>query len=160
MGHGLTLLQREHRQIGIIAPIFHRFQAREDKLRHVSTGDPFNTANSFVLLALHVDNSHWCGVVFDFRQQSRSITVFDPLQAPKSKYYSMCDVLLRDLFGGVCKLMTIKKETKSRQPDVASCGVMVLMFFECYLRGIEMPRKPSPALLRFMRLRYLLKCIP
>ncbi|KAL4103130.1 hypothetical protein PRIC1_006865 [Phytophthora ramorum] len=160
MGHGQALLQREHKQIGIIDPIFHRFRTREDKLRHVSTGDLFNTANSFVLLALHVDNNHWCGVVFDFRRQSKSITVFDPLQAPKSKYYNMCGVLLQDLFGEMCKLMIIKKETKLRQPDVASCGVMVLMFFEWYLRGIEMPLKPSPALLCFMRLRYLLKCIP
>jgi len=96
----------------------------------------------------------------DFRRESRSITIFDPLQALKSKYYNMCDELLRDLFGEMCNLMTIKKETKPRQPDVASCGVMVLMFFECFIRGIEMPRKPNPALLRFMRLRYLLKCIP
>jgi hypothetical protein len=160
MGHGMALLQRDFRQIGIIDPIFHRFKAREDKLRHATSGDPFNAANSFVLMALHVDNNHWCGIVFDFRRESRSITIFDPLQALKSKYYNMCDELLRDLFGEMCNLMTIKKETKPRQPDVASCGVMVLMFFECFIRGIEMPRKPNPALLRFMRLRYLLKCIP
>ncbi|KAF1772666.1 Ulp1 protease family, C-terminal catalytic domain [Phytophthora cactorum] len=85
-------------------------------------------SNELVLLALHVDNNHWCVIVFDFRPESRSITRFDPLQARKSKYYEMCDKTLCDLFGEMYATMEIKKETRSRQPDGASCGVMVLMF--------------------------------
>ncbi|POM58669.1 Hypothetical protein PHPALM_36662 [Phytophthora palmivora] len=50
-------------------------------------------------------------------------------------------------------------ETRSRQSDISSCGVMVLMFFECFTRGIDMPRIPTPAAVRLLRLRYLLKCI-
>ncbi|KAG6948844.1 hypothetical protein JG687_00015228 [Phytophthora cactorum] len=65
----------------------------------------------------------------------------------------MCDKTLCDLFGEMYATMEIKK-------DVASCGVIVLMFFECFIRGINLPPKPSPTLLRFLRLRYLLKCIP
>ncbi|KAG6950453.1 hypothetical protein JG688_00014148, partial [Phytophthora aleatoria] len=94
-------------------------------------------SNELVLLALHVDNNHWCGIVFDIRPESRSITLFDPLQARKSKYYEMCDKTLCDLFGEIYATMEIKKETRSRLPDVASCGVMVLMFFECFIRCIN-----------------------
>lgn len=99
MGHVLVLLQRENQKIGIIDPIFYRFLEKEDKRRVVSSGGPFNAANELVLMALHVDNNHWCGIVFDFRPESRLINVFDPLQAAKSKYYDMCDMLLQDLFG-------------------------------------------------------------
>ncbi|KAG3078838.1 hypothetical protein PI125_g20870 [Phytophthora idaei] len=111
------------------------------------------------VMALHVANNHWYGIVFDFRAGSRGITVFDPLQHQNSKYYGMCDTLLKNLFGEMCDLMRIKKESKTRQPDVASCGVMVLTFFECFIQGMVIPSKPSPTLLRFLRLRYLLKCL-
>ncbi|KAF1792701.1 hypothetical protein GQ600_1113 [Phytophthora cactorum] len=67
----------------------------------------------------------------------------------------MCDKTLCDLFGEMYATMEIKKETRS-----PSCGVIVLMFFECFIRGINLPPKPSPTLLRFLRPRYLLKCIP
>ncbi|KAG6952599.1 hypothetical protein JG688_00013205, partial [Phytophthora aleatoria] len=87
-----------------------------------------------------------------FRAENRGITVFDPLQHQNSKNYGMCDTLLKDLFGEMCDLMRIKKETKARQPDVASCGVMVLTFFECFIQGMAIPSKPSPTLLRFLRL--------
>ncbi|KAG3235214.1 hypothetical protein PI124_g19746 [Phytophthora idaei] len=134
--------------------------ARErDKLRVISGGGSFNAANELVVMALHVANNHWYGIVFDFRAGSRGITVFDPLQHQNSKYYGMCDTLLKNLFGEMCDLMRIKKESKTRQPDVASCGVMVLTFFECFIQGMVIPSKPSPTLLRFLRLRYLLKCL-
>ncbi|KAF1788619.1 hypothetical protein GQ600_55 [Phytophthora cactorum] len=54
---------------------------------------------------------------------------------------------------------TIKRETRSRQPDGSSCGVAVLTFFECFLSGIAIPDKPSLPLMRFLRLRYMLKCL-
>ncbi|ETO59242.1 hypothetical protein F444_22387 [Phytophthora nicotianae P1976] len=158
--NGLVLLQKENTKVGIIDPIFHRFRDREDKLRVIRSGTPFDSANELVLMGLHVDNNHWCGIVFDFRPETRSVTVFDPLQATNTNYYGMCDDLLKDLFGELRANMRLKKETKPRQPDGANCSVMVLLFFECYIRGISMPNKPSPAMLRFMRLRYLLKCIP
>ncbi|KAE9038313.1 hypothetical protein PR003_g6023 [Phytophthora rubi] len=42
---------------------------------------------------------------------------------------------------------------------MASCGATVLMFFECFIKGVEMPAKPSQQLMRFLRLRYMLKCL-
>ncbi|KAF1776359.1 hypothetical protein GQ600_27001 [Phytophthora cactorum] len=59
----------------------------------------------------------------------------------------------------MCTLLTIKRETRSRQPDGSSCGVAVLTFFECFLSGIAIPDKPSLPLMRFLRLRYMLKCL-
>ncbi|KAG6946798.1 hypothetical protein JG687_00016519 [Phytophthora cactorum] len=35
---------------------------------------------------IKIDNSHWCGVVFDYRFEHRGVVLFDPLQATKSKY--------------------------------------------------------------------------
>eukprot|EP00644_Phytophthora_capsici_P011064 jgi/Phyca11/110110/e_gw1.18.545.1 len=160
IGHGLALLQRENQHIGIVDPIFHRFKDKKDKLRQTVSGNPFDTSNELILLALHVDDNHWCGIVFDIRRETKSITVFDPLQAAKSKYYAMCETVLQDVFGELCRVLSIKRYTASRQSDVASCGVMVLTFFECFIRGISMPTKPTAAQLRFLRLRYLLKCIP
>ncbi|OWZ06195.1 Cysteine protease [Phytophthora megakarya] len=90
MGYGLVLFQREYSVIGIIDPIFHRLPDRE---RKVQCG-AFDTPNELVLLVLHVDNNHWCGVVFHFRSESKAITPFDPLQAGKSKYYQMSDYIL------------------------------------------------------------------
>ncbi|KUF83676.1 hypothetical protein AM587_10003453 [Phytophthora nicotianae] len=44
-----------------------------------------------VSLIADVVCNHWCGIVFVFGPGSRSITMFDPLQAGKSKYYNMYD---------------------------------------------------------------------
>ncbi|ETP21930.1 hypothetical protein F441_04661 [Phytophthora nicotianae CJ01A1] len=144
MAQGLVLLQKENTKVGIIDPIFHRFRDREDKLRVIRSGTPFDSANELVLMGLHVDNNHWCGIVFDFRPETRSVTVFDPLQATNTNYYGMCDDLLKDLFGELRANMRLKKKTKPRQPDGANCGVMVLLFFECYIRGISMPTSQAP----------------
>ncbi|KAG6944388.1 hypothetical protein JG687_00017909 [Phytophthora cactorum] len=55
--------------------------------------------------------------------------------------------------------MHIKRDTSSRQPDVSSCGAAVLMFFECYLNSNAIPAKSIPSVIRFLRLRYMLKCL-
>jgi hypothetical protein len=159
MCHGLALLEREHSNIGVINPIFMRFKEHEVKLRAATVGNPFRNTSDMVLLPLHIDDNHWFGVVFDFRRDSRGITILDPLQAPKSKYYDACETQLKAVFGEMCQLLTIKRETHLRQPDMASCGATVLMFFECFIKGITIADKPSQALIRFMRLRYMLKCL-
>eukprot|EP00644_Phytophthora_capsici_P012022 jgi/Phyca11/106288/e_gw1.12.317.1 len=159
MAHGLALLQREHTNVGIVNPIFSRFDKRETQLSAINAGNSFQETNKIVLLPLHVDNNHWCGAVFDDRRESRGIMLFDPLQAARSKYYDKCEDLLKNLFGEICTLMQIKRVADSRQPDVACCGAVVLMFFECYLAGNKMPPKPSQTQLRFFRLRSMLKCL-
>ncbi|OWZ13808.1 Cysteine protease [Phytophthora megakarya] len=99
MGHGLSS-----------TPYFIGFQTG----KVISKCGASNTANELVLLALHVDNNHWCGVAFDFCSESKAITLFDPLQAGKSKYYQMCDDIRQDLFSGVCTTMEVKKKTNSQ----------------------------------------------
>ncbi|KAG6943875.1 hypothetical protein JG687_00018183, partial [Phytophthora cactorum] len=102
---------------------------------------------------LHVDNNHWCGAVFDYRPEHRGIVLFDLLQPTKSKYYDECEPQPKNLFGEIGTLMHIKRDTSSRQPDVSSCGAAVLTFSEYYLNSIPMPAKPSPAVIKFLRLR-------
>ncbi|KAG1709717.1 hypothetical protein DVH05_020371 [Phytophthora capsici] len=160
MGHGIALLQREHHNVGIVNPIFTRFELREEQLKAIKAGNPFLQTNKIVLIPLHVANSHCCGAIFDFRNESRGITVFDPLQDRKSKYYDECEETIKTLFKDLCTILPIKREKRSKQPDMSSCGVAVLMFFECFLSEVELPSKPSPACLRFLRLRYMLKCLP
>ncbi|EEY62342.1 cysteine protease family C48, putative [Phytophthora infestans T30-4] len=159
MGHGIALLHCEHPDVGVVNPLFLRFQLREQQLTTVKAGNPFAKTNKIVLIPLHIDNNHWCGAVIDFRRETRIITLFDPLQASKSKYCDICEAQLKSIFGEICTLLTIKRETRSRQPDGSSCGVAVLMFFECFLRGIPLPAKPTLPLIRFLRLRYMLQCL-
>jgi hypothetical protein len=68
---GLVLLEREHSNIGVVNPIFMRFKEQEVKLKAATAGNPFRDTSDMVLLPLHIDDNHWCGVVFDFRLESR-----------------------------------------------------------------------------------------
>ncbi|RLN06604.1 hypothetical protein BBJ28_00002807 [Nothophytophthora sp. Chile5] len=154
----LAQLQKEVVNTGIINPIFHRMKDREDKYVVIAKAKPFQAANRFILLPIHLENSHWCGAVFSFDSEGKSITVYDPLQC--SKNYKACEDVIKDLFGEMHSTMKVRRGPSSRQPDLASCGVLVLTFFECVIRGIKMPHDPPPGLVRFLRLRYLLKCIP
>ncbi|RLN32096.1 hypothetical protein BBJ28_00016960 [Nothophytophthora sp. Chile5] len=154
----LAQLQIEVVNTGIINPILHRMKEREDKYMAIAKAKPFQAANRFILLPIHLENSHWCGAVFSFDSEDKSITVYDPLQS--SKNYKACEYVLKDFFGEMHSAMKVKRGPSSRQPDLASCGVLVLTFFKCVIRGIKMPHDPSPGLVRFLRLRYLLKCIP
>ncbi|KAF1776358.1 Ulp1 protease family, C-terminal catalytic domain [Phytophthora cactorum] len=83
MGHGIALLQRENPNVGVVNPLFMRFELREQQHTAIKADNPFVETNKIVLIPLHVDNNHWCGAVLDFRKDSRVITVFDPLQASK-----------------------------------------------------------------------------
>lgn len=162
MGHGIALLQREHPDVGIVNPIFNRFHDKDARLRAINAGKPFKKTNQIILLPLHIDNNHWCGAIFDYRSERRGVLVFDPLQDPKSKYYAKCEELLKDVFleGEDSSIpLPIQRVTNVRQPDFSSCGAAVLLFFECYLTGIDMPEKLSHASMRFFRLRYMLKCL-
>ncbi|POM61347.1 Cysteine protease family C48 [Phytophthora palmivora] len=159
MSHGITLLQREHDGVGIVNPLFHRLSDRAARVTAVSVGNPFQEGHHLILVPLHLEDSHWCGAVIDLRSDSRGITIFDPLQAKKDKYYAACKTTLKDLYGELYEILHVKLETKCRQPDASSCGVAVLMFFECILRGVALPTTPSQSFMRFMRMRYLLKGI-
>ncbi|OWZ02514.1 Cysteine protease [Phytophthora megakarya] len=125
-----NLLRRENTNVGVVDPVMCHLHDRESKLHHISQGGAFNfrvtplhnASNDIVVLAMHVDGNHWCGIVFDFRVDFKSITIFDPLQAGKSKFYDMCENMLQDLFEEKYDTMQLKKETKYRQPDVANCG--------------------------------------
>ncbi|OWZ07889.1 Cysteine protease [Phytophthora megakarya] len=129
MGHGITLLQRDHHGAGIVNPLFHRLSDRAARVTAVNVNNP------------------------------RGITILVPLQTKKDKYYATCKTTLKDLYGELYEIQHVKLKTKRRQPDASSCGVAVLMFFECILRGVGLPTTPSQSFMRFMRLRYLLKCI-
>ncbi|OWZ21287.1 Cysteine protease [Phytophthora megakarya] len=94
IAHGLALLQRVHKGVRNVNPIFSRFENKEEKLKDLNGDNPFEDKNKIVLLALHVGNNHWCGAVFDFRRDSRGITVFDTLQTAESKFYDECEELL------------------------------------------------------------------
>ncbi|KAG1686189.1 hypothetical protein DVH05_007071, partial [Phytophthora capsici] len=99
MCHRLALLIREHSNIGVVNPISMRFKEREVKLTAATAGNPFRDTSGIVLLPLYIDDNHWCGVAFDFRRDSRGITILDLLQAPKSKLYGTCEVQLKAVFG-------------------------------------------------------------
>ncbi|KAF1786627.1 Ulp1 protease family, C-terminal catalytic domain [Phytophthora cactorum] len=86
---------------GVVNPLFMRFEHREQQLTAIKAGNPFVETNNIVLIPLHVDNNHWCGAVLDFRKESRGITVFDPLQASKSKYYDVCEAPLKFVWRNV-----------------------------------------------------------
>ncbi|ETP29553.1 hypothetical protein F442_21324 [Phytophthora nicotianae P10297] len=133
-------------------------QLPEEQVKVAPQANPFQEGNDVILIPMHVDGNHWCGIVIDFRAESRGITIFDPSQEKTGKYYDVCKAKLMEQYGELYHLLHVKKETKSRQPDMASCGVAVLMFFECKIRGITLLPKPSVAFMRFMRSRYLLKC--
>ncbi|OWZ22434.1 Cysteine protease [Phytophthora megakarya] len=77
--HGLDLLRRENTNIGVVDPVMCHLHDKESKHHHISQGGAFNTSNVLVVLAMHVDGNHWRGIVFDFRVESKSITIFEPL---------------------------------------------------------------------------------
>lgn len=77
MGHGLALLQRDNKYVGIIDPIFHCLKSIDEKLRHGCSENPFDIANNLALLALHADTNHWSAVGFDVCPESRLFWVFD-----------------------------------------------------------------------------------
>ncbi|KAG6949729.1 hypothetical protein JG687_00014669 [Phytophthora cactorum] len=49
----------------------------------------------------------------------------------------------------------MKRETRLKQTAGVNCGPLVLLFFECSVRGIPIPTSTSRPLLRYIRLSYL-----
>ncbi|OWZ23104.1 Cysteine protease [Phytophthora megakarya] len=141
MGHGIALLQRVHDGVGVVSPISHGFRERNDQITAIGKG------NNVIQLPLNVDGNHWCGVVVDLRPKRWEIL-------------RRVQVLLNDFYKELYQLLHVKLETKSRQPDTSSCGVTVLMFFECKISGIALPITHAPPCMRFLRMRYLSKCMP
>ncbi|OWZ17324.1 LOW QUALITY PROTEIN: Cysteine protease [Phytophthora megakarya] len=121
MGQGITLHQREQDGVGIVNPFIASDRAA------VNVGNPFQKGHHLILVPLHLED-HWCGSVIALRSDNRGITIFDPLQATKDKYYAACKTTLKDLYGELYEILHVKLETKCRQPDASSCGVAVLIF--------------------------------
>ncbi|KAG6946627.1 hypothetical protein JG688_00015952 [Phytophthora aleatoria] len=132
MGHGIALLQREHPNIGLINPIFSRFQARDAQLRAINAGDPFKDTNKVIMLPLHVANNHWCGAVLDFGVKVEGSCCLTRSNSPSRNTTMNAKHSCRTY------LVKYVRSYRSRdtQPYVSSCGPAVLMFFECLLTGI------------------------
>ncbi|ETM99556.1 hypothetical protein PPTG_18826 [Phytophthora nicotianae INRA-310] len=77
MCHGLVLLQRENAGVGVVDPIFQ--QLPDEQVKVAPQANPFQEGNDVILIPMHVDGNHWCGIVIDFRAESREITICVPL---------------------------------------------------------------------------------
>ncbi|OWZ20241.1 LOW QUALITY PROTEIN: Cysteine protease [Phytophthora megakarya] len=53
MGHGITLLQRDHDGVGIVNSLFHRLSDRVARVT-VSVGNPFQEGHHLNLVPLHL----------------------------------------------------------------------------------------------------------
>lgn len=155
--HVLTTLQEEHESIGIISPGFSGTESIATQHKVIAGSRPFQERNTHVLMPIHINKNHWCGAVFDFKSTPKTITVFDPQQ--KSKQFERCEDIIKALFPEMTAVMVFKREVQLKQTDGHNCGPLVLLFFESSVRDIALPTEPSKALMRYIRLRYLLKSL-
>ncbi|RLN80385.1 hypothetical protein BBJ28_00021721 [Nothophytophthora sp. Chile5] len=100
-------------------------------------------------------DSHWCGAVFSFKEEPKTLTIFDPQQDDAQIEY--CKETIGDMFGEMAKGMKVVRQEGMQQRDGVNCGVYVLLLFECVIRGIPLPTSLSQSALRYYRLRYLLQ---
>ncbi|KUF81821.1 ATP-binding Cassette (ABC) Superfamily [Phytophthora nicotianae] len=68
--HAMTTLQEEHGTTGIISPAFCGTVNVESQYKIIAATQPFRASNEYVLLPIHLNNNHWCGVVFDIKSQT------------------------------------------------------------------------------------------
>ncbi|RLN72367.1 hypothetical protein BBJ28_00023756 [Nothophytophthora sp. Chile5] len=153
--HIMTTLQELHPFTGIITPMYSRISDEANKYKVIATTKPFNAANKHVLLPIHLKDSHWCGAVFSFKEEPKTLTIFDPQQDDAQIEY--CKETIGDMFGEMAKSMKVVRQEGMQQRDGVNCGVYVLLFFECVIRGIPFPTSLSQSALRYYRLRYLLQ---
>ncbi|KAF1793905.1 hypothetical protein GQ600_16750 [Phytophthora cactorum] len=86
----------------------------------------------------------------------KTITLFDPQQ---KETVQECERLVNKIFPVTVRGIEWKREGSLKQRDGDSCGPLVLLFFECAVRDIVLPKSPSNALLRYFRLSFLLKAL-
>ncbi|KAI9982447.1 hypothetical protein PInf_008390 [Phytophthora infestans] len=157
MMHVMTTIQEEHAHVGIISPGVTGTDDPETQEKVISGSDPFQEHNTHVLLPIHINRNHWCGAVFDFKSTPNRITVFDPQQKPKQ--LETCEDIVKKIFPEIVAKMDWKREVWLKQTDGHNCGPLVLLFFESIVRDVVLPKSPSKALLRYYRMRYLLKSL-
>eukprot|EP00644_Phytophthora_capsici_P018825 jgi/Phyca11/132886/e_gw1.251.2.1 len=155
--HAMIFIGNAVPKVGLISPNVMGCECEETKQSVISKTQPFQECNDLVLFPLHVNGSHWCGAVFDFKTSPPTIKLYDPQQ--KEKCLESCENILKALFPEKVSLMSIIHVKSLKQGDGVNCGPLVLHFFECTVRGIALPDSVSTAILRYIRLRYLLKSL-
>eukprot|EP00644_Phytophthora_capsici_P017411 jgi/Phyca11/125162/e_gw1.57.247.1 len=77
----------------------------------------------------------------------------------KAEQYEECEAFIKSQFLEMTAKMDFDRHLHPEQTDGHNCGSLVLLFFECSVRGIALPKTVSNSLMRYFRLRYLLKSL-
>ncbi|OWZ21114.1 ABC transporter [Phytophthora megakarya] len=155
--HGMTTIPDECGPIGIISPAFSVTGDTEGKNESIAVSQLFHARYKFAMLPLHIGKNLWCGAVFDMQSTPQTITVFDPQQ--KQEQYEEYESLIETLFEDTTSTRISRREEWLKQSDGYNCGLFVLLFFECTVRGITLPASPSKGFLHYIRMRYMLKAL-
>ncbi|KAF4140006.1 hypothetical protein GN958_ATG10756 [Phytophthora infestans] len=77
----------------------------------------------------------------------------------KEDQYVECENIVKDLFSDTTEAMISRREHRMKQKDITNCGPLVLLFFECAVRNLTLPTTLPKNLLRYIRLRFLMKSL-
>ncbi|OWZ02660.1 Cysteine protease [Phytophthora megakarya] len=80
--------------------------------------------------------------------------MFDPMQ--KNENYEDMEAKIVELLPTKARQLSFKRVVSPKQEDISNCGLYCLVFFECHVRGIPMP-KMTTTTLGYLRFRYLYK---
>lgn len=107
-----------------------------------------------ILLPLHVRRCHWVGIILDLDQNE--IRRFDPLHSKRGlgALSRVTERLFSPVMNGRYAKMRIVDERDVQQPDGHNCGILVLLFFDKYVRGGPWASFSSGEM-EFMRYRYV-----
>ncbi|KAG1705290.1 hypothetical protein DVH05_004219 [Phytophthora capsici] len=111
---GMATLQEGYGPIGVISPGISGTECPETGQKFISGSHPF-----------HKDNS-----------TPNKITIFDPQQ--KEKQYEECEAFIKSQFPEMTAKMDFDGQLHPKQTDGHNCGPLVLLFFECSVRGIAL----------------------
>ncbi|KUF77565.1 ATP-binding Cassette (ABC) Superfamily [Phytophthora nicotianae] len=150
MSHLMDQDQDENKRscIGAVNPLYARVHDEAMKLQVIGSS-PLRSSNRMILVPVYLDG-HWAGVVFD-NAKSRAV-VFDPMQT--NKYYNQACTVIKKYFGNYSSNLKLVRQHAPRQKDTNSCGPLVLLFFECMVRGMAVPNVAREQL-AYLRFRYL-----
>ncbi|ETI51167.1 hypothetical protein F443_05371 [Phytophthora nicotianae P1569] len=150
MSHLMDQDQDENKRscIGAVNPLYARVHDEAMKLQVIGSS-PLRSSNRMILVPVYLDG-HWAGVVFD-NAKSRAV-VFDPMQT--NKYYNQACTVIKKYFGNYSSNLKLVRQHAPRQEDTNSCGPLVLLFFECMVRGMAVPNVAREQL-AYLRFRYL-----
>ncbi|KAF4135286.1 Ulp1 protease family C-terminal catalytic domain-containing protein [Phytophthora infestans] len=125
--------EQERSRIGGVNPLYARVHDETMKLQVIASS-PLRSSNRMIMVPVYLAG-HWAGVVFD--NDKRRAVVFDPMQT--NKYYNQTCTVIEEYFGNYSAKLKIVRQRAPRQEDPNSCGPLVLLIFECMVRGMAVP---------------------